>query len=154
MSDSDSHCRAALHDCLQQRGILHTVDWLKGREGGRESTQTRLKEGHLGFEEDFVHNTDSSIKSNVVLSLCVLGRSCKILCSRVQLRRCKDGKLLQVQSLQNFWSRQLQVVAGHSLEKSTFFGDAHPACQPALTAVAAGAKSAKILTMLQGPALC
>ena len=111
------------------RNIAHSR--LAERErGGRESTQTRLKEGDLGFEEDFVHNTDSCIKSNAVLSLCVIERSCKILCSRVQLRRCKDGKLLQVQSLQNFWSRQLQVDAGHSLEKIYFFWWCAP-CLPA-----------------------
>ena len=51
---------------------------------------------------------DNQIKR---VSLCVIGRRYKIHWARVQLRRCKDGKLLQVQSLQKCWPRHLQVAA-------------------------------------------
>ena len=63
------------------------------------------------------------------------------------------GALAQVQNLQNFWRRQVQVAGSDVARKICFFFVLCAWHQPALTAVAAGAKSAKILTVLQGAAL-
>ena len=70
----------------------------------------------------------------------------------MQLRRCKDGKLVQVESLQKCWPRHLQVAASSRRTqpgKIFLVMRTLPASQPALTAAAAAtAKSAKILAVL------